>query len=214
MPGGDPSGVVEDLPLPKSTWTLPKQSAHDNEADLAAPSWSTGAGIHWDEPSKESPEFKWSANDTDLAWTSDSVYHDIQIQRDASHEPETEDGRSLPVSSDSAEEMKEASSRGIDYSRPTSLVLDDHVAVGPSTPPPRSPSPDGFGTFETGLEGQDSAVFPSSLSQDAEDDWASPWMGTASTEEREDARADEWETAKRQKEQLDKKIVRVFTPSF
>ncbi|KAH8093776.1 hypothetical protein BXZ70DRAFT_1010370 [Cristinia sonorae] len=69
----------------KSSWTRtnvspigPSHAVEDNEADLAAPSWSTGAGIRWDEPSEDVHGFGWSHAEPDMAWGTDT-YADIPI---------------------------------------------------------------------------------------------------------------------------------------
>lgn len=210
---GDTSAFAEDLQSPQPTWTSPKLTAYNDEADLAAPSWSTGNGIGWNEPSDESHGFKWSANEPDLAWAPESVYQDLPIQRSGSKEREPEDEAPLPIPNgpEVKEEVEKSEGsepigfRSIDDSKPVSPTLDEQHA----TPLSRSSSPDGFGTFETGLE-EDSKPFSSALSQGIEDDaWSSPWMGSAPSEEQEVApKVDEWEAARRQKEQLDRKIVR------
>lgn len=210
---GDSSDLAEELQSPKTPWTSSKPKAHDDEADLAAPSWSTGVDIRWNEPSDEAGGFGWSADEPDLAWAPETVHRDIQIQRTASSEPEPEDEVSLPTSNESeAEEEKHIKPNplgllGVEDARPSSTV-DEEYTLRSSTPPSRSSSPDGFGTFETGA---DEVSKPLSSTLDIEDeDWSSPWVGTAPPEEEDEEEAnkvDEWEAARRQKEQLDRKIV-------
>lgn len=211
---GDSSSLAEALQLPQPTWTTPKLATHDDEADLAAPSWSTGAGIQWNEPSEESHGFKWSANEPDLAWAPETVYSDIQISRSVSNETQPEDELSLPTSNDSdaegerREENMAAGFRSVDDNQPASPALDEHVTARSSTPLSRSSSPDGFGTFETGIE-EDIKPLHTSMEQDLKDGaWSSPWVGTGTAEEeQEEQKVDEWEAARRQKERLDRKIV-------
>ena len=58
-------------------------TVEDDEADLAAPSWSTGAGIRWNEPSEDSHGFGWSHTEPDMAWGA-STYDSIQIGKPSS----------------------------------------------------------------------------------------------------------------------------------
>lgn len=212
---GDSSDLAGDIQPSKPTWTAPKLTTHDEEADLAAPSWSTGESVQWNEPSEESHEFNWTSNDPDLAWTADSVYHDIQIRSSPSQEPEDESSAPTSTASDVGEESREKPSSTI------LTVVDDIQLTSPAlevlqltSPLSRSPSPDGFGTFESGIETAKSPVI-TSLSRDIEEDaWSSPWMGTEETDREEaDGKVDEWESARREKEKLDRKIVR-FTITF
>ena len=77
---GDSSDITGDIHLPQTTsWTTPKLPTH-HEADLAAPSWSTGTGIGWNEPSEDAHGFNWSGNDPDLAWSADTNFQDIPIR--------------------------------------------------------------------------------------------------------------------------------------
>lgn len=211
---GDSSNLAEDLQLPQPQWTTPKPASHDDEADLAAPSWSTGTDIRWNEPSDEHLGFKWSANEPDLAWAPESVYHTIPLQRNASTEPEREDESPLPTihnrpeNEDEEEKLRESTpirDEIVGNGRPISAES-EHTASPPT--PSRSSSPDGFGTFETGLEDEPPNM-SSILSQNIEGDtWSSPWVESVPSPEQKDSSVDEWEVAKRQKEQLDRKIVR------
>ena len=54
----------------------------DDEADLAAPSWSTGVEIRWNEPSEDSHGFGWSAAEPDMAWGT-STYDSIPLGKPA-----------------------------------------------------------------------------------------------------------------------------------
>lgn len=223
---GDSSDIAGDVHVPTTTWTAPKLTTHNEEADLAAPSWSTGAGIGWNEPSQDAHEFKWSSNDPDLAWSADTTFQDIPIQM--SIESEVVHTPSVPLSQDSEEEPEDDDQEddSTDHAEPQNDAIPLSAPAIPSTPfaseletglkpplssPPlsRSPSPDGFGTFESGFE-TTSGVAVGSLSPGIaeEEDWGSPWVGTAREDETGESKpVDDWEAARQQKEKLDKRIV-------
>ncbi|OCH87508.1 hypothetical protein OBBRIDRAFT_889717 [Obba rivulosa] len=195
-----------------SAWTAPKLSvtSHDEEADLAAPSWATGADIRWDEPS-ESAGFSWTQAEPDLAWKT-STYEDIQIAKPPEPEPspsppEGDDALASPVSERPA--------------TPT-LDIDLHTAERELSPPVRSgspmfipkdsiptppDSPDAFGTFTSGFTAEQPA---SAFSQKdfAEDAWSSPWASADSEAQasQETEPLDEWEAARQQKAKQDRRV--------
>ncbi|KAI0091730.1 hypothetical protein BDY19DRAFT_931939 [Irpex rosettiformis] len=223
---GDSADVAGDIHLPHTTWTASKLPTHNEEADLAAPSWSTGSGIQWNAPSQDTRGFRWSANDPDLAWTSDTTLQDTSIQ--SSDVPEDAETPSIHPSQDSGVEREEQAEdeAKIEHIEPqddyapvsspivasTSFVsseLDSSLKPPLSSPSfSRSSSPDGFGTFETGFESTSRTV-PEKLSPGIadEENWGSPWVGTEQEEDAIDSKpVDEWEVARQQKEQLDRKI--------
>ena len=112
---GDPSKPAEDITETvlgaRSTWTSPKATTRveDDEADLAAPSWSTGAGISWDEPSDDTHGFGWSQSESDMAWGA-STYEVIHIAKPIEVTPEeveVEVKEELPVAPPSPPSPKE-----------------------------------------------------------------------------------------------------------
>ena len=95
---GDSSDNYADTDNRASTshtaWVSPVLStpAQHEEADLATPSWSTGADIQWNEPSEHAGGFAWSAADPDLAWGA-NPYEDLALGK-----TETEPAADIPVS--------------------------------------------------------------------------------------------------------------------
>lgn len=212
---GDSADIAGDLPLPRPSWTSPVLTTHEQEADLAAPSWSTGTGVQWDEPSEEVHGLGWSTSPHDETWRTDSVYDDIPIQSS------TSERRSDQVSVTSASHSEDIDvthevepeyqqeSRKTAHSTPHPDIpfASDLEAetLSPSSPSfSRSSSPDGFGTFETAFE-KDSNTIPAALEDES---WGSPWVGSVKAEEPDKAHpVDEWEAARKRKEDLDRRIV-------
>ncbi|KAI0741420.1 hypothetical protein C8Q80DRAFT_1194370 [Daedaleopsis nitida] len=237
----------------------PTNSLHE-EADLAAPSWSTGTGINWDEPTG-SPGFSWSHAEGDAGW-GPSTYEGIslgkstvKIEQDAvapdTPPPAAEDDLAF---SPPAEDVGwgtityEAISFGkpmVEVDHVTDLTPDasppttDYTIVIPaspttptssvsSSPPQSSPpvivepvvvpiydpatesaphSPDGFGTFESGLTEDDAVPSPGFALNDAETDpWGPSAWGSTQVDDQEDEPVDEWERAKREKAKQDRRV--------
>ena len=216
---GDSSDITGDIHLPHATsWTTPKLPTH-HEADLAAPSWSTGTGIGWNEPSEDAHGFNWSGNDPDLAWSADTNFQDIPIRSSNETEvaevhadPEVEEEEQTEVGSEAETAEPQEDNASITLGSPTATSPSEQESNLKPPPSPlysRSPSPDGFGTFETGFESSSqAAVGALSPGIADEEDWGSPWVGTEQSEEPSDPKpVDEWEAARQQKEQLDRRIV-------
>ncbi|KAI0641931.1 hypothetical protein C8Q79DRAFT_986405 [Trametes meyenii] len=241
-------------------WTPTKlNSSYGEEADLAAPSWSTGTDIRWDEPSR-SPGFSWSQAEPDLAW-GPSTYEGISFGKalDAegsasisetadphseSSEPTSQESHdpgvgaapspTLPVEleaepawggnvykpisleavqagSGSESELDELEPRNegpVPPARtlsPTGLepVVGDAADVVPELVAP--PSPDGFGSFETGLADETVASPGLALSNAEADPWGSSAWADAQPET-EEAAVDEWERAKQEKLKQDRRV--------
>jgi hypothetical protein len=210
---GDSSDIAGDIHSPPTGWTSPKRAAHDEEADLAAPSWSTGAGIQWNEPSEEANGFKWSTNDTDLAWGAADPIYDIPIRSSSDIELAAE-----PVHAEGrAEEVEEPQEPLVSEDKPSPvspLAIDSHplpiiVPDVPTTPPlSRAPTPDGFGTFETAFGTVKDTVTGTLSPGIEEEDWGSPWVGDVRSDDEDQSKpVDEWEAARKQKEKLDRMIV-------
>ncbi|KAI0766905.1 hypothetical protein BD413DRAFT_567981 [Trametes elegans] len=204
-----PATLKED---PAPAWTPTKlTSSYSEEADLAAPSWSTGAGIHWNEPG--SPGFSWSQAEADSGWGS-STYEGISLSK-----PTTDEA---PVILSVAEEAKE--SLDVDTASSTDDTPDSVDSPSPTVPSPTvlepvslvgieitpalvaPPSPDGFGSFETGFHEEESVQSPSFALPGAQTD---PWGSSAWAEaepEESDEPEDEWERARQVKAKLDRRV--------
>lgn len=223
-------GDSADPPLPAlkpstssgSSWLSPSLSNPHEEDDLAAPSWSTGSGISWDEPS-DSAGFSWAQADTDLAWGS-SAYDNIKI------------GKSIPVhdgphvAEDHGMDAREAEEQEVDEriaeeqgSLPDVDVYEDArefpSLTGEQALPSEAPladveilvppaDNDAFGTFESALiPDQDAAVALEEGDLDA-DAWGSAWAhGSETSDAQETKPADEWEAARQRKAQQDRRVV-------
>ncbi|KAH9935056.1 hypothetical protein B0H21DRAFT_894321 [Amylocystis lapponica] len=185
---------TEPIPTSKShpgdSWISPRLPVADEEADLAAPSWSTGAGIQWNEPSQV-PTFSWSQPEPDLAWSS-STYDTIRIAK-TSDDLERPLSPSLSVSEDETGFACTAFTSPVVYSPDLSTTL-------PS-------SPDVFGTFESAFSSDDQPSYVLEEKTLDADAWGSPWVNAAeeSTNPKE-AGVDEWEAAKEQKAKQDRKV--------
>ncbi|KAI0693180.1 hypothetical protein C8T65DRAFT_833762 [Cerioporus squamosus] len=195
--------------LKNNSWTSPRitSSLHE-EADLAAPSWSTGADISWNEPG--SPGFSWSQTDTDAGW-GPSTYEGITLGKPSVEEEAAEAAKSAEQEDeDTADSIPSPSAIELPSSlfKPTSAspepvpVLTYESAVAQVAPP----SPDGFGSFESGLE--EAAVHSPGLAVD--DTEADPWGSSAwadtKLQEEEIAPLDEWERAKQEKAKQDRRV--------
>lgn len=102
-------------------------------------------------------------------------------------------------------------------SPPSPNISESHehdITVQVPTSPSRSSTPEGFGTFESGdhhtvVAQIDDDGWGSSLPTFDSSDVSSPWVQEVRGEiPVEDVQDDEWEAAKREKEKLDKKVVR------
>ncbi|PIL25000.1 hypothetical protein GSI_12888 [Ganoderma sinense ZZ0214-1] len=233
-------------PDPRPSWSSPSKvtSPYDEEADLAAPSWSTGAGIQWDEPSG-SPGISWSLADGDAGW-GPSTYEGITLGKspvdvvpqrireppenavlDAVKETsptaiqEVNDYVALapspdkppsslpssPVQASSPEpSLSPASPKAplpptVSTSVPEPVVVPSYDIVPELAAPP---SPDGFGTFESGLAEE----APGFGVNDADaDPWgASAWADTKQEEDDDEPVVDEWERAKQEKAKQDRRV--------
>ncbi|KAI0352333.1 hypothetical protein OH77DRAFT_1428630 [Trametes cingulata] len=200
--------ALKDDPPP--TWTSTKlASTYAEEADLAAPSWSTGADIRWNEPS--SPGFSWSQTEPDLAWGS-STYEGISIAR-----PPVEDAVA-PTSKPEEEELAEEEAfvnpfKDVSPAPPSPVrgscppaaelaIPEAHEDVPEVVVPA---SPDGFGSFETALP--EETLHSPGLSLDTvdADPWGSAAWDSAQPEVSEEP-VDEWERARQEKAKQDRRL--------
>lgn len=213
--------ALKDDPAP--SWTSTKlTSSYGEEADLAAPSWSTGAGIHWNEPS--SPGFSWSQTEPDLAWGTSS-YAGISIGKTPEAESIADplDAKSPTGDIPDADEPEDEDAGSVSTDVPTS---ERAKSPSPSPPPPEftsfgsqettpelaaPPSPDGFGSFETAFT-EDTAQSPGFALDEAV---ADPWGSSAWSEtqpEQEEEPVDEWERARQEKAKQDRRVVSYVRP--
>ncbi|KAI0331445.1 hypothetical protein GY45DRAFT_1360805 [Cubamyces sp. BRFM 1775] len=201
----------------KPSWSPNKlNSSFGEEADLAAPSWATGTGIRWDEPSG-SPGFSWSQAEPDLAWGS-SVYEGITLGKVPDEEkPAADDAAAVEVDEDEGKDEENCYDELPQESVPERTPTPDRATPSPPTAPvlPSSheiapelaapPSPDGFGSFEVGAV-DEVAKSPGFAINGVEDD---PWGATAWTESKEEAvdePLDEWERARQEKLKQDRRV--------
>ena len=213
-----------------ATWVSPKLALPvQEESDLAAPSWSTGADLQWDEPSDNAHGFNWANQDPDLAWGASAYDDTAQKSPYEALGQETTKQESIPEEpeedGESTDKPSTESTASTPSSRPPSppaVTEDIRVEQFPaSEAQPPSPDVDGFGTFET-AEDHESHAYAADATPDMEADaWGSPWgAGQDAANEDTEERVDEWEVARQQKEKLDKKIVctchfvRVFRKSM
>jgi len=196
-----------------STWLSPRLPDAHEEADLAAPSWSTGAGVHWNEPS-DSAGFSWGQADTDLAWNS-STYEGIQIAKPASApapEPHDTEGDDAPaVEPQSAEEEAPESPIEVRGLSPPPSPVQEVLAIAVPLADVEVLSPpaehDAFGTFESALvPDEDSALALEETTLDA-GAWGSAWASESEAKVAQEAEpVDEWEAARQRKIQQDRKV--------
>ena len=205
---------------PSPSW--PSQSklttSFGEEADLAAPSWATGAGLRWDEPG--SPGFSWAQSEQDAGWGS-STYEGITLgklspQEHAARdlEEETHFDAAGPAEGVAAPSTPSPQFQPLPSSPPPpttptpppqpTLTHVYEIDVGPVEPTP--PSPDAFGSFASGLS-EDTVPSPAFAVNTTESDpWGSAWADAKPQQEEEPP--DEWERAKQEKAKQDRRVVR------
>ncbi|GLB41729.1 hypothetical protein LshimejAT787_1003290 [Lyophyllum shimeji] len=210
----------------RTTWShsaKPSLGGLDAEADIAVPSWATGAAVQWSEPS-EDPATIWHPNLAPAKEWVTSPYEDLPLgksvsnpipQRDRS--PSPEHAQTTPSSPRSAPVSPKLP---LEYTPPTHDVLppEDHSSTPISAPASPPGTPDAFGTFETGIHAvQDdldpwaqSVVPPDTHKADGqeEDLWAPSWGASDSATEigSSDKPVDEWEAAKQRKAKQDQHV--------
>jgi len=201
-------------------WSTSEKLRDDDlqEDDLAMPSWSTGQGIQWDEPSDTQSPLWSSAHHTTHDWSSEHPYGGISLGHPSFTEPSP--GKEIVVEP-SLESKPQPSS-------PSSLPAQSHDITPPSlsrevSPTPRSSSapspepsppssPDAFGTFTVGTEHSDAALTTTggSLGGQLDDnEWSSAWGSVEKELDEDDAQhaGDEWESAKLRQLEMDRKVV-------
>ncbi|KAF8661345.1 hypothetical protein AX16_001440 [Volvariella volvacea WC 439] len=233
---GDPTKSYPAAdPIPSSisnfsAWPKPSpsiSSTEDHEADLAQPSWSTGAGVSWADQS-DSHLSLWGSSTLPTAGWAVSSYETIPIGRVSSSQ--SEHGLPLPPASSSTGQITGSPTSVSSPSPPPSPSLPPDPPVAAPTPPvdhgvspptiPATPlmssfpvpdSPDAFGTFEVAAQDDESRHEPWTPSQGLNADefassgaWGASW-GSDSTKAQAD-QDDEWTAAKRLKEKQDRHV--------
>jgi hypothetical protein len=186
------------------------------EPDLSAPSWSTGAGMTWAEPSQTQGSL-WSQT-TDSghldAWGS-STYEGITLGRLTPELPS-------PQENNNREESPPVSPVPREDTPPVPSPVQEITITPPRTPslttqsPYWPPSPDVFGSFETGIDAESTgdpwSSLVSAFPPDTEevDQWGSAWTAPRVEEETvEKVLPDEWEVARQRKENMDHQVVSI-----
>ncbi|KAI0027478.1 hypothetical protein K488DRAFT_90824 [Vararia minispora EC-137] len=232
---GNAWGDAPSSPAPGSIpWAAKKSENLEEEADLAMPSWSTGAGIRWDEPSEASSSI-WSQSASSPPWSPINSYSDISlVSRPTLTSAQDLDEPSLspePPATEEDEEPLDTSTPSIravalppgdksGFADPEPLLEPAAMDSEPATervpspsPLPRPPSPDGdgFGMFESGVvDGSTvpwtstSPVFPDPT--DGADAWGSAWGSEKREADGGAEDEDEWAVARKRKEALDRKL--------
>jgi hypothetical protein len=231
---GNAWGSPEDDVKP-TTWTISEKSRNDDlqEDDLAMPSWSTGPGIRWDEPSDTQNSLWSNANAHHAAQDRplENPYDDISLENSRLAEPQGGNNATveLPVEPES-HSFSPPSPRAQrdDITAPSPSREPDRElspsptpsspSPSPSPSPPREPSPssslDAFGTFTIGAEHSDNAPLPTiggPLGGQIDDnEWGSPWGSVSKDAEEGSAQvaSDEWESAKLRQLEMDSRVVR------
>ncbi|KAG5639095.1 hypothetical protein H0H81_007039 [Sphagnurus paluster] len=205
---GEPAKQAQGV---QSTWSNPAQPSSPGlnvEVDIAMPSWATGAGIQWSEPSPEQTSL-WASNAPFKEWPT-STYEDLPLgKRSSDLRPDS--GRSPSPDTETSNSMLESPKQIVLLKTPMEESIQEDVPS--TTPNTLPPSPDPFGTFETGLDAEERNLDPWAHSMESPDiptqeeqvTWVPSW-GASDSEI--DAPAvtkapDEWEMAKQQKERQD-----------
>jgi hypothetical protein len=227
---GNAWGSPEDDVKP-TTWAISEKPRNDDfqEDDLAMPSWSTGPGIRWDEPSDIQTSLWSNANAHHTAQDRplEKSYDDIPLGDPGLAEPQGDDDTTveLPVEPESHSFSPPLPrTQHDDTTAPSpSRELDRELSPSP-TPSSSSPSPspkpspssslDAFGTFTIGAEHSDTAPFPTAGGplggQIDDNEWGSAWGSVPKGAEEASAQvaSDEWESAKLRQTEMDRRVVR------
>ncbi|KZT10051.1 uncharacterized protein LAESUDRAFT_810336 [Laetiporus sulphureus 93-53] len=216
--------------LSSTSWLSPTLALSEEEADLATPSWSTGTGIHWNEPSENSG-ISWTQTDTDAGWGA-STYEGIQLggpaEREESPPPSTAeaDAETQAEIQAQAETETEIEKRETTVSIPQSPKVSAVSDVEPSSPhspaeiqlPPSvvsspafgtlslPPDQDGFGTFASAISPDEETALALEESEINADAWGSAWATRTDAAESTEEPVDEWETARRLRAKQDRRV--------
>jgi hypothetical protein len=226
---GNAWGTPDDDARPK-TWKISEKSRKDDlqEDDLAMPSWSTGPGIRWDEPSDTQSSLWSNTHQSAQEWSLENPYGDVPLGDSRLTEPPGDNNSTveLPVEPESHSFSPLSPQAQHDDIIPPSPSKEPDPELSPSPipsshsrspEPSRSSSPDAFGTFTIGAEHSDTALFPTigdPLGGQIDDnEWGSPWGSGSKDADGESAQVagddtDEWESAKLRRLEMDRQVVR------
>ncbi|KAG5647908.1 hypothetical protein DXG03_007832 [Asterophora parasitica] len=211
---GEPANkAAHDAP---ATWshTSKPSTASDAEADIAMPSWATGAGVQWSEPSTDQTTL-WHPSMPLKEWGT-SPYEDLPLGK-PSPDPIPDPDRSTSPEAIETAPSSPASKHASLEKALEELPSTDNVVQSitrSSTPTSTPGSPDAFGTFETGLDVDETDVDPwakSLTSPEIPEEAAEVWVPSWGASDRDiDAqtleKADEWEAAKQSKAKQDQHV--------
>ncbi len=201
-------------------WSTPEKTRNDGpqEDDLSMPSWSTGPGIRWDEPSDAlSPLWSTGHYATQQDSSLDNPYGNIPLGN-SSHAELPNNDNSNDLGSHATPPTAQVDDRSA--SPPSAeLELEEDLISSqalssvhtPGSSPP--PSPDAFGTFIAGAEPGDVVPFPSDGgshgSQLYSNEWDSPWRSATRGVDGDSLHHtdDEWESAKLKQLEMDSRVV-------
>ncbi|KAF8075054.1 hypothetical protein FPV67DRAFT_1575347 [Lyophyllum atratum] len=221
---GEPAKPADDHQTTWSHSSKPSLSGLDAETDIAVPSWATGAGVQWSEPSDDQATL-WHPNLPPAKEWVTSPYEDLPLGKSSSDSIHESDRSLSPVvpettASSSAVSLHASPQLGLEHILPTNDVVQSQIrsstlVLAPASPPS---SPDAFGTFETGLDADEDEVDPWAQSvvppdtqtpnSQKEDVWVPSWGApdNAAEAQQVDKPIDEWEVAKQQKERQDQHV--------
>ena len=193
--------------LSSSSWTL---SPHQNtpgdvqESDIGVPAWSTGVGVPWGDPTAlEIP--RWDYQHPSDLWSAPSRSEARSVSSPLQPPPELVRPPSPASVKPSAVPFVPPSP-----SPPSPSAVSDDISHDsePSSHDERADTPDAFGTFE---EAATDAPWAQTRPLDSDtSDWAPSWgSGTATVPSNDEQPLDEWEAARKAKEEQDSRVVRV-----
>jgi hypothetical protein len=227
---GSPDDLKDEGKPTTTTWSTSEKCRNDlpQEDDLSMPSWSTGPGIQWDEPSNI-PSPLWSnVHHTTEDWSLENPYADIPLGNarpsELLNEKDTVDESTVGPQTHPSPSSLQAPRDDIHTPSPSVGLYEgvSHIPTPSSTTSPEpspSSSPDAFGTFTMGTEHSDATPFPtigSPIGGGLDDnEWNTPWGSMAKgvdTGSAEDP-SDEWESAKLRQLEMDRRVVSGFTLS-
>ena len=184
------------------------------ETDLAVPSWVTASDVTWTEPSntQQSP---WNAQHPVKEWNP-SPYDTFSVGKSSTVEISQPDRSPPPTTPEEIPSPSPLPSPEISVQSLEPASYDEPPIPRSRSLSPRAGSPDGFGTFETGLDVNGAGVDPWGPSTDmpapasSKDPWVPTWEEgkPKSDVELKGEPVDEWEAAKQRKERQDRHVVR------
>ncbi|KAI0295958.1 hypothetical protein BC826DRAFT_1174887 [Russula brevipes] len=215
---GSPDNIKDET---TTTSEKPKDDAFQ-EDDLSMPSWSTGPGIQWNEPS-DTQSSLWSQPTQD--WSLANPYSDIPPAPSRLAELPDDKGPAVELVAEpephSTPSSPQAQSDVVSAHAPSpSKELDEEVSPSPIPSPAPSPSPspppspdDAFGTFTVGTEHSDITPFTTTIGASFggkldDNNWDAPWGSAPKEVDGESAHhaSDEWESAKLRQLEMDRRV--------